>query len=414
MTKDEIKDVLISKLSRYFAVNPDEATKEQIYKATVLSVRDMLASKNKTFNSEVKAKQMKRVYYFCMEFLIGRSLKNNLCNLGLDSDYREVLAELGFNLDDIYESEDDAGLGNGGLGRLAACFMDSLSSLNYPARGFSICYEYGLFKQRIIDGEQLELPDIWLPSGEAWLVPRQDKTVNVHFGGRIEEKWINNHLQICHLDYDTVEAVPYDMFIMGSDCKAVSVLRLWKARDSRNFNMEAFSQGQYVKAVEENTLAEAISKVLYPADNHPEGKLLRLSQQYFLVCASLQNIMQAHLDVYHTFDNFPDKVAIHINDTHPALTIPELMRVLIDMYNYTWEKAWDITVRTVSYTNHTVMPEALECWNEDLFKVKLPRIYSIICEINRRFCADVWNRWPGNWDKSSKMAIINHGQIKKA
>ena len=414
MDQEVILEGLTSKLSRYFAVSPEEATKEQIYKATVLSVRDILAQKSKAFGSEVKKKQLKRVYYLCMEFLVGRSLKNDLCNLGLADDYRAALKTLGFSLDDIYEQEADPGLGNGGLGRLAACFMDSLSSMDYPARGFSICYEYGLFKQRIVDGEQLELLDIWLPSGETWLVPRQDKTVHVRFGGRVEEVWNNNHLEIHHVDYDEVEAVPYDMFISGADSRAVSVLRLWRARDSRNFDMEAFSQGQYVKAVEENTLAEAISKVLYPADNHTEGKLLRLSQQYFLVCASLQNIINNHLEVYHTLDNLPDKVAIHINDTHPALTIPELMRVLMDNFNYSWEKAWDITVRTVSYTNHTVLPEALECWSEDLFKVKLPRIYSIICEINRRFCADVWNLAPGNWDKAERMAIMSHGQIRMA
>ena len=414
MDQEVILEGLTSKLSRYFAVSPEEATKEQIYKATVLSVRDILAQKSKAFGSDVKKKQLKRVYYLCMEFLVGRSLKNDLCNLGLADDYRAALKTLGFSLDDIYEQEADPGLGNGGLGRLAACFMDSLSSMDYPARGFSICYEYGLFKQRIVDGEQLELPDIWLPSGETWLVPRQDKTVHVRFGGRVEEVWNNNHLEIHHVDYDEVEAVPYDMFISGADSRAVSVLRLWRARDSRNFDMEAFSQGQYVKAVEENTLAEAISKVLYPADNHTEGKLLRLSQQYFLVCATLQNIINNHLEVYHTLDNLPDKVAIHINDTHPALTIPELMRVLMDNFNYSWEKAWDITVRTVSYTNHTVLPEALECWSEDLFKVKLPRIYSIICEINRRFCADVWNLAPGNWDKAERMAIMSHGQIRMA
>ncbi|MDD7670551.1 MAG: glycogen/starch/alpha-glucan phosphorylase [Ruminococcus sp.] len=414
MDQEVILEGLTSKLSRYFAVSPEEATKEQIYKATVLSVRDILAQKSKAFGSEVKKKQLKRVYYLCMEFLVGRSLKNDLCNLGLADDYRAALKTLGFSLDDIYEQEADPGLGNGGLGRLAACFMDSLSSMDYPARGFSICYEYGLFKQRIVDGEQLELPDIWLPSGETWLVPRQDKTVHVRFGGRVEEVWNKNHLEIHHVDYDEVEAVPYDMFISGADSRAVSVLRLWRARDSRNFDMKAFSQGQYVKAVEENTLAEAISKVLYPADNHTEGKLLRLSQQYFLVCASLQNIINNHLEVYHTLDNLPDKVAIHINDTHPALTIPELMRVLMDNFNYSWEKAWDITVRTVSYTNHTVLPEALECWSEDLFKVKLPRIYSIICEINRRFCADVWNLAPGNWDKAERMAIMSHGQIRMA
>ena len=407
----QIRDSLVSKLSRYFGMSPAEAGEEQIYKATVLTVRDILAQKNRAFSERVKAGEQKRVYYICLEFLVGRSLRLNLNNLGLEQAYREALADLGFDLDAIYEKEPDPGLGNGGLGRLAACFMDSLSTLAYPARGFSILYEYGLFRQRIVDGEQLELPDVWLPEGEVWLVPRQDRAVTVRFGGRVEERWENGVCHITQYDCDEVEAVPYDMFISGADSEAVSVLRLWKARDIRNFNMEAFSQGQYIKAVEENTMAETISKVLYPADNHPEGKLLRLSQQYFLVCASLQNILNNHFAQYKTFDNLPDKVAIHINDTHPALVIPELMRVLVDQHQFPWEKAWDITVRTVSYTNHTVMPEALECWNEDLFRVKLPRIHAIIHEINERFCAQAWRLWQGDWEKIGRMSIINRTQI---
>ena len=412
--KHEIREAIISKLSRYFGISPEEADAGQIYKSTVLSVRDILAQKNKSFTETAKAEKRKRVYYMCMEFLMGRSLKMDLYNLGLEKQYREVLSELGFELDEIYEREPDPGLGNGGLGRLAACFMDSLSTLEYPARGFSILYEYGLFRQRIVDGEQLELPDIWLPDGDVWLVPRQDKAVTVRFGGRVEEKWDESGCRINLVNCDEVEAVPYDMFVSGADSKAVNILRLWRARDIRNFNMEAFSQGQYIKAVEENTMAETISKVLYPADNHPEGKLLRLSQQYFLVSASLQNILDSHFALYKTFDNLPEKVAIHINDTHPALCIPELMRVLMDVHRYSWEKAWDITVRTVSYTNHTVMPEALECWNEDLFRVKLPRIYAIIHEINERFCAAAWDIWKGDWEKIGRMSVINHSQIRMA
>ncbi|PKM61844.1 MAG: alpha-glucan phosphorylase [Firmicutes bacterium HGW-Firmicutes-21] len=292
--------------------------------------------------------------------------------------------------------------------------MDSLASQSYPARGFSICFEYGIFKQRIVDGEQLELPDIWLPSGEAWLIPRQDKSVSVRFGGRINEKWSGGVHEIIHEDYDEVEAVPYDMLIPGADGKAVNSLRLWKARDTHNFNMDLFSQGQYIKAVEENTMAETISKVLYPSDNHHEGKLLRLSQQYFLVCASIQNIINNHLLQYKTLDNLHEKVAIHINDTHPALAIPELMRVLLDKHKFAWEKAWDITVNTISYTNHTVLPEALESWNEELFKYKLPRIYMIVKEINERFCRDAWTVYPGSWEKVGRMSIIDHGQVKMA
>ncbi|MFA7186367.1 MAG: glycogen/starch/alpha-glucan family phosphorylase, partial [Victivallales bacterium] len=413
-TKEEIREELINKVSRYFAVSPGEATEEQMYRATVLSVRDILAEKDRKYQNSIKKKAAKRVYYLCMEYLIGPSLKNNLFNLELTDLYREVISEMGFSLDKICAMEQDPGLGNGGLGRLAACYMDSLATLGYPARGYSICYEYGLFKQKIVDGEQLELPDIWLPNGEVWLVPREDKAVRVRLGGKVDEVWNNNHLDIVHTEYDEIEAVPYDMFISGYRSEAVTPLRLWKAKGVNDFNMEAFSQGQYLKAVEENTIAETITRVLYPADNHHEGKLLRLSQQYFLVSASLQNILAKHIQNYKTLDNFSDKVAVHINDTHPALAIPELMRLLMDMHNYNWEEAWDITVKTVSYTNHTVLPEAMECWNDNLFRIKLPRIYTIIKEINRRFCTEAWDKFPGSWDKVSRMAVLSHGLVKMA
>lgn len=414
ITASEIREAINEKLSRYFGISGNEADAEQIYRATVLSVRDILAVRHKEFSEKVKATGAKQVYYMCMEFLIGRSLKMNLCNLGIEEKYRKVLGSMGFSLEDIYEREPDPGLGNGGLGRLASCFMDSLSSGDYPARGYCILYEYGLFKQRIVDGEQLELPDIWLPEGEFWLVPRQDKSVTVRFGGKVREEWKDGRCNVIYEDYDSVEAVPYDMLISGGVGEAVNSLRLWRARDINNFNMEAFSQGQYMKAVEENTMAETISKVLYPADNHHEGKLLRLTQQYFLVSASLQNIVSRHLSLYKDLESLPDKVAIHINDTHPALCIPELMRILVDEHCQPWEKAWDITLRTVSYTNHTVLPEALECWNEDLFAFKLPRIHSIIAEINRRFCASAWNAFTGNWDKVSRMSVLCGGSVRMA
>ena len=411
---NEIREALNQKLSRYYGISEGDADINQIYNATVLSVRDILASRNKEFTDEVVKTEAKQVYYMCMEFLIGRSLKMNLCNLGLEDEYRKVLKKMGFSLEDIYECETDPGLGNGGLGRLASCFMDALTSQDYPARGYCILYEYGLFKQRLVDGEQLELPDIWLPDGQNWLVPRHDRACKVRFGGRIREEWKESHCEIIYEDYDEVEAVPYDMLISGGNGKAVNTLRLWKARDINNFNMEAFSQGQYLKAVEDNTLAETISKVLYPADNHHEGKLLRLTQQYFLVSASLQNIVWRHLFRFKSLDNLPDKVAIHINDTHPALCIPELMRILIDDHHVSWEKAWDIVTRTISYTNHTVLPEALECWNENLFALRLPRIHSIIKEINRRFCADAWDAYTGDWDKVSRMSILNKGSVRMA
>lgn len=413
-TAKEVKESIVSKLSRQFGCTAREASRDQMYKAAALTVKDILTAKRGEFKKSVNETGSKRVYYMCMEFLLGRSLKTNLHNLGLDGEYEEALSELGFELEDLYECEPDAGLGNGGLGRLAACFMDSLSSLDYPATGFSICYEYGLFKQKIVEGMQVELPDIWLPGGEVWLVPRTDRIFKVKMGGHVKEEWREGHLQITYENCEEIEAVPYDMMISGADSDGVSRLRLWKARDIQNFNMGLFTQGQYTRALEESTNAEIISKVLYPSDNHTEGKLLRLSQQYFLVSASVQSIIRDHMAVYGTLDNLPDKAAIHINDTHPALCIPELMRILIDDYFYSWDHAWDIVRRTVSYTNHTVMPEALETWNEDLFKLKLPRIHMIMAEINERFCRDAWNAFPGNWDRISKMSIIGHGQVRMA
>ena len=413
-TVNQIKENIEAKLSRQFGCTASEASRDQIYKAAVFTVKDILTSKRGDFKKRVNQTGSKRVYYMCMEFLLGRSLKTNLCNLGVNEEYAKALAELGFELDDLYECEPDAGLGNGGLGRLAACFMDSLSSLNYPATGFSICYEYGLFKQMIVDGMQIELPDNWLPGGEVWLVPRTDRVFTVKMGGRVREEWQNGHLQVIYEDCEEIEAVPYDMMISGSDSDAVSRLRLWRARDTRNFNMGLFTQGQYTRALEESTNAEIISKVLYPSDNHTEGKLLRLSQQYFLVSASVQSIIRDHMAVYGTLVNLPEKVAIHINDTHPALCIPELMRILIDDYFFSWEHAWDIVVRTVSYTNHTVMPEALETWNEDIFQFKLPRLYAIVKEINERFCKEAWKSFPGNWDRISKMSVLGYGQVRMA
>ena len=411
----EIKQNIETKLSRYFGCTAAEASAEQMYKAVSMTVRDILTEKRGEFKKEVNKVGAKRVYYMCMEFLLGRSLKTNVCNLGLSKEYGEALKKLGFDLNDLYECEPDAGLGNGGLGRLAACFMDSLSSLDYPATGFSICYEYGLFKQMIVDGMQVELPDVWLPGGEVWLVPRTDRTFIVRFGGHIKEQWENNnHMTIIYEDAEEIEAVPYDMMISGADSKAVSQLRLWKARNIQNFNMGLFTQGQYQKALEDSTNAETISKVLYPSDNHTEGKLLRLTQQYFLVSASVQSIIRDHMAVYGTLDNLEDKVAIHINDTHPALCIPELMRILVDDYFYSWEKAWDKVVKICSYTNHTVMPEALETWNEDLFRLKLPRIYTIVKEINERFCREAWEAFPGNWQRISKMSVVGYGSVRMA
>ncbi len=412
--KRNVRDEISGKLSRYFGVTYADATPEQIYKATVMNVKDILTAKRSEFNLRVKETGAKKVYYLCMEFLIGKQLSNALHNLGLYDVYSEVLADMGFSMDSVTACEPDPALGNGGLGRLAACYMDALTSLNYPATGFSLCYEYGLFKQKIYDGEQVELPDVWLPGGEVWLTPRNDRVFTVRFGGTVREKWKNGKLDIIYENCEEVQAVPYDFMISGYDCKGANNLRLWKARSLKNVNMSLFSQGQYIKAMEDSTNAEIISKVLYPSDNHSEGKILRLTQQYFLVSASLQNILDDHLRRYGTLARFTSKNAIHINDTHPALVIPELMRILIDIYSFSWEDAWDTVINTVSYTNHTVMPEALECWGVDIFKLKLPRLYSIISEINTRFCADLWKCYPGDWDRISRMSIIANGQVRMA
>ncbi len=411
---NELKELITQKLSRYFGTTAKDAARDQIYKASAMVVKDILIAKRGELKKQLNDTQAKRVYYMSIEFLLGRSLKNHICNLSLADQFNEVITELGFTPDDIYSCESDAGLGNGGLGRLAACYMDSLASLGYGATGFSICYEYGLFRQMLVDGMQLELPDNWLPGGDVWLLPRTDRIYRVKMGGRISEKWNNGHLDVILEDAEEIEAVPYDMMISGAESEAVCRLRLWRARDTKVFNMGLFTQGQYTKALSESMNAEIISKVLYPSDNHTAGKLLRLSQQYFLVSASCQNIIDDHLSVYGTLDNLADKVAIHINDTHPALCIPELMRILIDEYFYSWDKAWGMVIKMCSYTNHTVMPEALECWSEELFKLKLPRIYMIVKEINERFCRSAWYAFPGNWDKISKMSIVAYGQIRMA
>ena len=326
---DGLRGALEIKLSRFFGVSLKDATKSQIYKAMAMYIRDILIAKRSEFKDVINEQKAKRVYYMSIEFLLGRSLKNNVCNLGLDDSFSELLLELGYNADEIYECESDAGLGNGGLGRLAACYMDSLATLGYPATGFSICYEYGLFKQMLVDGMQLELPDDWMPSGEVWLLPRTDRVYKVKMGGRVVENWNNGHLDVFLEDAEEIEAVPYDMMISGADVSSAARLRLWRARDRSNFNMGLFTQGQYTKALEESTNAEIISKVLYPSDNHTAGKLLRLSQQYFLVSASCQNIIDDHLSVYKTLDNLADKVVIHINDTHPALCISAPVPVVL-------------------------------------------------------------------------------------
>ena len=414
ITEREVKELVNGKLARYFGVSPTEASKDQLYRAVVMSVRDILLQKRQQFYKKCKAKRAKRVYYLCMEFLLGRSLKNSLFNLSATDVFEKAMSSYGVSLEDLYELEPDAGLGNGGLGRLAACFMDALASGNYPAMGYSLRYEYGLFKQKIVDGWQTELPDVWLPGGEVWLTQRTDKSFIVRFNGRVEEKWTENGVQINYYDTKDVEAVAYDMMISGKDSDAVSVLRLWKARPRQDFNMKLFSQGDYYQAMSDDNDAEVLTKVLYPADNHINGKSLRLKQQYFLCSASIQNIVADHHRRYGDLRDLPKLAAIHLNDTHPAMAIPELMRILVDEYRFKWEDAWAITTATCAYTNHTVLAEALETWSEDLVQRTVPRIHSIIQEINRRMCEELWNAYPGEWNKIARMSLIEHNRVKMA
>ena len=414
LSEQDVHRIITGKLTRYFGVGPKEATKAQIYKATVMSVRDFMLEKRQRFHIKTKNAKAKRVYYLCMEFLMGRSLKNSVYNLGITDAVEGALKKLNVKLEDLYEEEPDAGLGNGGLGRLAACFLDGLATQDYPAMGFSICYQYGLFKQKIVDGWQIELPDVWLPGGEAWLTQRTDKQFIVKFDGELEEKWTDHGMETVYHNAKEVEATAYDMMVSGADSEAVSVLRLWRSRAVQKFDMQLFSQGNYDEVMRDESDAELISKVLYPSDNHYEGKSLRLKQQYFLVSASLQCIVADHKRRYGSLNKLPQMAAIHINDTHPALAIPELMRILVDDNYYAWDTAWKITTATCAYTNHTVLAEALETWSEDLIARRLPRIYGILKEINRRFCDDLWTRFPGDWNKISRMAVLSHNTVRMA
>ncbi len=414
LTEHEAQQLIASKLTRYFGVNSQEASREQIYKAVVMSVRDIMLEKRQKFHVKMKNARAKRVYYLCMEFLMGRSLKNSIYNLGIAPQISAAVKSYGLELEDLYEEEPDAGLGNGGLGRLAACFLDALATQDYPAMGFSICYQYGLFKQKIVDGWQMELPDVWLPGGEAWLTQRSDKQFIVRFDGELEEKWTDHGMETIYHNAKEVEAIACDMMVSGADSEAVSVLRLWRSRAVQKFDMQLFSQGNYDEVMRDESEAQLLSKVLYPSDNHYEGKSLRLKQQYFLVSASLQCIVSDHKRRYGSLALLPQMAAIHINDTHPALAIPELMRILVDENYFNWEVAWNITTATCAYTNHTVLAEALETWAEDLIARRLPRIYGILKEINRRFCDDLWHKYPGDWNKISRMSILSHNTVRMA
>ena len=411
-TVSALSAMIERKLSHNFGVTPSQASDELFYKACVLVLLEIMNDRRAEFKKAADEQEAKTVYYLSMEFLMGRSLKNNLYNLDLTDTMAKALAKFKVKLDKLYDFEPDAGLGNGGLGRLAACFLDALSTGSYPAMGYCIRYELGIFRQKLVDGWQTEMPDFWLPGGGVWLEQRPTAAVDVNFDGKINEWWDGNYHHIEHTGYHTVRAVPYDLMVAGKDGKTVNVLRLWSA-ECQDFDMSAFNQGDYVRALEQRAMTETISKVLYPEDNHIEGKSLRLRQQYFLVSASIQDILNRHLRKYNTLDNLPDKVAIHINDTHPTLSIPELMRFLLDECGYGWDKAWDIVTRTVAYTNHTIMSEALECWPVELIKERIPRIYQIIKEIDRRFKGEVLSR-TGDPLTVERTAIIQNGVIRMA
>ena len=412
LSKKKAKELLSAKLSHFMGVSPEEATDEQYYKAIALILRDMMSQGRAEFSEEADKAGTKKIYYLCMEFLMGRSLKNNLYNLNLTDVFESVLADYGVKLENLYACEPDAGLGNGGLGRLAACYLDGLATQGYPARGYSILYEAGIFKQKLVDGWQTELPDFWLPGGDVWLVPHEESALEVRFEGEVHDSWDNQFHHVELVNYKPVQAVPYDMYVAGKDGKGISVLRLWSAK-APALDMSLFNQGDYMRAMEQNAMAEVISKVLYPADNHPEGKSLRLRQQYFLVSASVQDIVHRHLRVYGTMDNFAEKAAVHINDTHPTLAVPELMRILLDECGYGWDDAWKIVTNAIAYTNHTVMKEALECWPEDLYKRLMPRIWQITKEIDNRFRNFVWQATQ-NADQVERMAIMSNGVVRMA
>lgn len=412
--KNRIRKNFEETLKSHFGRTLNDATKKQLYKACAMTLRDEIMEKWVESEKEIRQENRKQLYYLSIEFLIGRALRNNLINLLREEVYAETFSEMGIDLKELIELEPDAGLGNGGLGRLAACFLDSLATMGLPGHGFGLRYQYGMFKQKIVDGYQLEMPDLWLEDGNVWEIQHPEEQKEVRFGGRIIESVENGKILFKHVDYMTIIAIPYDTPVTGYNTDRVNTLRLWSAKSSKNLDMSLFGRGDYLRASAEKELAEVISKVLYPDDNHYEGKALRLKQHYFFVSASIQCIVTNFKKQYGDFKDFPGKVTIHINDTHPALAIPELMRILLDEEGLDWDTAWDITVKTFAYTNHTIMGEALERWPESLFKEQLPRIHMIVHEINERYCKSLWNHYPGQWDKIAEMAIIAYGEVRMA
>ena len=412
--KAQLTEMIVGKLLRNFGRTVDEATPNHMFKACAMVLRDIMSGHQIETSNHVWEAQGRQVHYLSLEFLMGRSLEKNAYNLGLLDTLTQVLEDLGFSAADLFETEPDAGLGNGGLGRLAACYLDSMTTLEIPATGYSICYELGIFKQKIIDGKQVELADNWLGLGDAWLIAKMDEAEEVRFGGRIVDHWVDGHNKPEHVGYTTVLAIPRDMEIAGYKTNHTNTLRLWDAKSPVPVDMSLYSRGEYLKAVEQQAMAEVIAKVLYPDDNHYEGKSLRLKQQYFFVSATAQSIVRQHRAQYGTLRNFHQKHVIQINDTHPTLAIPELMRILLDVEGYSWDEAWHIVTNTVCYTNHTVLAEALERWPQNLIESLLPRIWEILKEIAARYQRQLEGYFGGDMNRVSRMAIIWGGEVRMA
>ena len=412
-TKREFEKLLKDKLMSECNVTLDMSSADQIYRCLAMITRQIMSDRQKQFQSKVLGEGKKQVYYLCMEFLMGRSLRTSLFNLGLNEVAESVLADADVKIDTIYEQEPDAGLGNGGLGRLAACYLDGMATDGIPGTGYSILYEYGIFKQKIVDGWQQETADNWLPGGQVWIKSHPDQAQEIRFDGQAIETWEGGFHHVKYENYNSVIAVPNDMYVAGYGSNGVSKLRLWQAK-APSFDMSSFNAGNYNTAISQSASAELISKILYPNDNHTEGKILRLRQQYFFSAASIADILQNHLNQYGTLDNLADKVAIQLNDTHPTVAIPEMMRILLDECSYEWDAAFDICRKVFAYTNHTVMSEALEKWNADIFRNTLPRIWQIVCEMDRRCRADLAKAFPGDQGKIDYMAIIGDNQVRTA
>ena len=411
ISRDEVRSAIEDKLCAHFSITSANASDDQVFQATAIVINEIMS---RVLAAEGPTKHEKEVHYMSMEFLMGRSLMKNAFNLGISDAVTGALEDLGRNASDIFEAEPDAGLGNGGLGRLAACYMDSMATCGYEGTGYSICYELGIFRQKFENGRQTEVADNWRTAAESWLIPRWEDAVEVRFGGQISPRWDNmGHYHAEYTGYTAVIAVPRDMLIAGYGGNEMNTLRLWDAKSPNSLDMYLFSEGEYVKSLEQRTMAEVITKVLYPADEHIEGKILRLKQQYFFVSATAQDIVHKHILKWGDIKSFAEHHAIQINDTHPTLIIPELMRIFMDEYGLGWDEAWDIVKNTVAYTNHTVMSEALEKWPQDIVQQLLPRLWEIMCEINRRWCEYLVQSF-GQGERVGRNLIIRDNQVHMA